>query len=243
MRRVEVLVTSLIRRATAGHAVFVGTTGENEWPAGCPYASRTICSKPNYFVQQSNLERIRDFVNVLLVSIGVPQVAPVAPNPALQGYSWPAFVDVCIGTDGQAQGRVGPRPGEAEGRRPGIQGNTTSLYASPFEMHNCRRPTRREKALRNGRSRAPALRAIVRLVGRARAGGALHPQPATRPTRAAAPPRRVGELHSRPRERPLLRCLSQWTTQSRLSPSKRPPCPALSWQSADPCGPTTPVTS
>jgi hypothetical protein len=49
-------------------------------------------SKPNYFVQQSNLERIRDFVNVLLVSIGVPQVAPVAPNPALQGYSWPAFV-------------------------------------------------------------------------------------------------------------------------------------------------------
>ena len=27
-------------------------------------------SKPNYFVQQSNLERIRDFVNVLLVSIG-----------------------------------------------------------------------------------------------------------------------------------------------------------------------------
>jgi hypothetical protein len=133
VRRVEVLVTSLIRRATAGHAVFVGTTGKNEWPAGCPYASRTICSKPNYFVQQSNLERIRDFVNVLLVSIGVPQVAPVAPNPALQGYSWPAFVDVCIGTDGQAQGRVGPRPGEAEGRRPGIQGNTTSLYASPFD--------------------------------------------------------------------------------------------------------------
>ena len=53
-------------------------------------------SKPNYFVQQSNLERIRDFVNVLLVSIGVPQVAPVAPNPALQGYSWPAFVDFYI---------------------------------------------------------------------------------------------------------------------------------------------------
>jgi hypothetical protein len=39
MCRVEVFVTSLIRRATAGHAVFVGTTGENEWPAGCPYAS------------------------------------------------------------------------------------------------------------------------------------------------------------------------------------------------------------
>jgi hypothetical protein len=34
VHRVGVFVTSLIGRATAGHAVLVGTTGENEWPAG-----------------------------------------------------------------------------------------------------------------------------------------------------------------------------------------------------------------
>jgi hypothetical protein len=38
--RVGTFVTSLVRHAAAGHAVLVGTTGENERPAGCPYASR-----------------------------------------------------------------------------------------------------------------------------------------------------------------------------------------------------------
>jgi hypothetical protein len=38
--RVEVFVTSLVRHAAASHAVFVGTTGKKEWPAGSPYTTR-----------------------------------------------------------------------------------------------------------------------------------------------------------------------------------------------------------
>jgi hypothetical protein len=53
---------------------FAHPHGASSWAlcVNVGWAVETI-SKPNYFVQQSNLERIRDFVNVLLVSIGVPE--------------------------------------------------------------------------------------------------------------------------------------------------------------------------
>jgi hypothetical protein len=91
------LLSQLVRFEFDQMDYFVPPHGAGSW-ALCVNVGSAIetISKPNYFVQQSNLERIRDFVNVLLVSIGVPQVAPVAPNPALQGYSWPAFVDFYI---------------------------------------------------------------------------------------------------------------------------------------------------
>jgi hypothetical protein len=69
--------------------------GAGSWALCVNVGSATeAISKPNYFVQLSNLERIKSFVNILLVAIGIPQVAPVSPNPALQGYSWPSFVDI-----------------------------------------------------------------------------------------------------------------------------------------------------
>ena len=71
--------------------------GAGSWALCVNVGSATeAVSKPNYFVQLSNLERIKGFVNILLVAIGVPQAAPVSPNPALQGYSWPSFVDLYI---------------------------------------------------------------------------------------------------------------------------------------------------
>ena len=91
------LLSQLVRFEFDQMDYFAPPHGAGSW-ALCVNVGSAIetISKPNYFVQQSNLERIRDFVNVLLVSIGVPQVAPVAPNPALQGYSWLAFVDFYI---------------------------------------------------------------------------------------------------------------------------------------------------
>ena len=71
--------------------------GAGSWALCVNVGSATeAISKPNYFVQLSNLERIKSFVNILLVAIGIPQVAPVSPNPALQGYSWPSFVDFYV---------------------------------------------------------------------------------------------------------------------------------------------------
>ena len=56
--------------------------------------TREVITKPNYFVQVSNLKRIKSFVNVLLGAIGVPQALPAAP--VSPGYTWPAFVDFYI---------------------------------------------------------------------------------------------------------------------------------------------------
>ena len=71
--------------------------GAGSWALCVNVGSATeAISKPNYFVQLSNLERIKSFVNILLVAIGIPQSAPVSPNPALQGYSWPSFVDFYV---------------------------------------------------------------------------------------------------------------------------------------------------
>ena len=112
------------------------------------------------------------------------------------------LVDLRAGVVKPTLAQKGARRGEAVGETLGLLAGSRGRWRRSSQGgRRCRRwrperawppqlSTRRERVLRNGRSRAPALRALVRLVGRARAGGVLHPQPATRPTRAAAPPRR-----------------------------------------------------
>ena len=67
--------------------------GAGTWTACVNVSSaRETISKVNYFVQLSNVERVKSFVNVLLVAIGLPQALPVGQP----GYSWPMFVDFYI---------------------------------------------------------------------------------------------------------------------------------------------------
>ena len=91
------LLSQLLRFEFDAMDYFATPHGAGGW-ARCVNVSSAIetVAKANYYVQLSNLERIKSFVNILLVSLGIPQSLPGAAGPAPQGYTWPAFVDFYV---------------------------------------------------------------------------------------------------------------------------------------------------
>ena len=91
------LLSQLLRFEFDAMDYFATPHGAGGW-ARCVNVSSAIetVAKANYYVQLSNLERIKSFVNILLVSLGIPQALPGAAGPAPPGYTWPAFVDFYI---------------------------------------------------------------------------------------------------------------------------------------------------